>query len=113
MGVVFTARLRVRDWRLLRQLSDERLILYARAAGARRYGLFRDTHDAAEALLLVEAASAEALRPLRDALLREAAAQRGGLTTEVMAGQTEGRLWEATACRSIEAVPPGEEVGPL
>ncbi len=112
MAVVFTARLRVRDWRALLRLSDERLILYARAAGARRYQLYRDTHDAAEALLLVEAASAEALRPLRNALLHGAAAPNRGPMAEVMAGQAEGRLWEPTTCCCIEAASPGERPGP-
>lgn len=95
MAVIFTAHLRVSDWRGLRRLSDETLILYARAAGARRYRLYRNAHDAAAALLLVEAATLEDLRALRDALLAQGELAPG-------AGPPGGGLWEPAECRAIE-----------
>lgn len=100
MAVLFTARLRVRDWRALRRLSDERLMLFARAAGARRYQLFRDSHDAAEALVLVEADAAEALQVLRTALLQLDAAQHDNLAIE-LSPSGKCRLWEPSGCGSI------------
>jgi hypothetical protein len=102
MAVVFTARLRVGDWRALRRLSDETLILYARAAGAQRYRLYRDAHDAAEALLLVEAASLAALRPLRDALLSRERTGGDAIVVDGRPGPPEGRLWEPADCRHID-----------
>lgn len=101
MAVVLTARFRVSDWRALRQLSDETLIHYAHAAGARRYRLFRNVYDAAEALLLVEAASLDSLRPLRDVLLRQGLARDGGLAPDSGRASTSGQFWEPCECRSI------------
>jgi predicted xylose isomerase-like sugar epimerase len=101
MAVVLTARFRVSNWRALRRLSDETLIHYAHAAGARRYLLFRNAHDAAEALLLVEAPSLDALRPLCDILLRRETARNGGLVPDSGGGPAPGRLWEPSGCRSI------------
>jgi hypothetical protein len=103
MTVIFTARMRVRDWRALLWLSDETLLLYARAAGARRYQLCRDTHDAAEALLLVEAGSVDALRPLCDALRRRTSAVRGQALADEGARAVVLRHWEAAGCRAIAA----------
>lgn len=102
MAVVFTAILRVRDWPALRRLSDELLIVYARAAGARRYRLYRNVHDAAEALLLVEIGSAEALLPLRDALLHRDSLVSGELASGGRGGPPDGRVWEPAACLAIE-----------
>lgn len=110
MAVIFTARLRVRDWRALLRLSDERLLLYARVAGAQRYQLYRDTHDAAEALLLVEAASATALRPVSDALLRLDDATLDGRVTGERTETVEGRLWEPAGGRLIAATKGADEL---
>jgi hypothetical protein len=102
MAIIFTARLHVRDWRALLRLSDETLLLYARATGARRYQLYRDTHDATEALLLVEAANATALRPVSDALLRLGDATLGGRMTGERTEAVEGRLWEPAGGRTMD-----------
>lgn len=111
MAIILTARLRVRDWRALLRLSDERLLLYARAAGARRYQLYRDTHDAAEGLLLLEAASVAALRPVSDALLCLDGAALGGRVAGERAGPVEGRLWEPAGARGLAADAQTTEVG--
>lgn len=111
MAIILTARLRVRDWRALLRLSDERLLLYARAAGARRYQLYRDTHDAAEALLLVEAASAAALRPVSDALLCLDDATLGGRVAGERVGPVEGRLWEPAGGCGLDAESQAAHVG--
>jgi hypothetical protein len=114
MAVVLTARFRVSNWQAFRRLSDETLIHFARAAGAQRYRLFRNAHDAAEALLLVEAASLDALRPLRDVLLRQEIAWNGGFAPDSGRAPTPGQLWEPSECRGIGrgGEPPGP-VGPL
>ena len=111
MAIILTAWLRVRDWRALLQLSDEWLLLYARAAGARRYQLYRDTHDAAEALLLVEAASAAALRPVSDALLCLDESTLGGRVAGERTGPVEGRLWEPAGGRGLDAEAQAAPVG--
>lgn len=98
MSVVYTARFRVRSWSALHQLSDTSLIRYARAAGVRRYRLYRNSHDAAEALLLVEASSSDALRVLRSTLLRHTEQ----LQPDVRAGPSGDGLWEPVACSAIE-----------
>jgi hypothetical protein len=99
-------RLQVHDWRALLRLSDEQLILYAQAAGARRYQLYRNTHDAAEALLLVEAANAEALRSLCTALLHGTAA--AGLRP---ARPEKNHFWEPVGARSIGAAQTHDDAG--
>jgi hypothetical protein len=101
MAVVLTARFLVSDWRALQRLSDELLIHYAYAAGAQRYRLFRNAYDAAEALLLVEVASLEVLRPLRDVLLRQEIALSSGLAPDSRRAPTAGQFWEPSECRSI------------
>lgn len=100
MSVVFTTVLRVRDWQALRRLSDLSLIAFARAAGARRYRVYRNSHDAAEALLLVEGAPAEKLQLLRAALQRHnGPAVLGGSAGTI--DPTEGTIWEPTECSAI------------
>jgi hypothetical protein len=46
MFVVLTAIFRVKDWKALRCFSDQNLIAYARSAGASRYQIYRNIHDA-------------------------------------------------------------------
>jgi hypothetical protein len=101
MSVVFTAVFRVQDWQALRRLSDVTLITYARAAGARRYRLYRNTHDAAEALLLVEGVSALGLAPLHNALrqlIGRAAPQSMSASVRDM---PDGQIWEQAECLMI------------
>lgn len=98
MSIIYTMRLRVNDWQALLRLSDERLILYAQAAGAQRYQWYRNTHDAAEALLLVEAAHAEVLQLLSGAILH------GAATAESRPGRPHDQFWEPVAARSIGAL---------
>jgi hypothetical protein len=99
--VVFTALFRVKDWTALRRLSDGTLIVYARAARARRYQFYRNTHDAAEALLIVEAASQEDLLPLRDLLLRCAPSAAACLAATQWVASADGQFWEPASCGAI------------
>jgi hypothetical protein len=101
MAVVFTTVFRVKDWQALRRLSDVTLITFARAAGARRYRLYRNTHDAAEALLLVEGASPDVLRLLRAALARQNTPAISATTPSGPVDPVDGTLWEPTECSAI------------
>jgi hypothetical protein len=101
MGVVFTAVFRVKDWQALRRLSDVTLIAFARVAGARRYRLYRNAHDAAEALLIVEGATVEALQLMRSALMQRDDPAVVTLAPAGRAEPPEGKLWEPTDCSAI------------
>jgi hypothetical protein len=98
MSVVFTTVFRVKDWQALYRLSDLTLIAFARAAGARRYRLYRNSYDAAEALLLVEGAKLDELQLLRAMLMRRGNPAVSGLG---QADQSEGKLWEPAECSTI------------
>src|SRR5262245_4652500 len=67
MPVVLTLIMRTRDWQALRSFSDGLLIGYARAAGATRYRVYRNLHDASEALLVAELPDHDALSRLYEA----------------------------------------------
>jgi hypothetical protein len=101
MGVVFTAVFRVKDWQALRRLSDVTLIAFARAAGARSYRLYRNAHDAAEALLIVEGATLDALQIMRSALMQRADPAIIAIAPGARAEPPEGKLWEPAECSAI------------
>jgi hypothetical protein len=101
MASVFTTVLRVKDWPALHRLSDVTLIAFARAAGARRYQIYRNAHDAAEALVLVEGANIEALQLLRAVLMRHDNPDMVGAIAVGPADPAEGKLWEPTECSVI------------
>jgi hypothetical protein len=101
MPVVLTAIFRVTNWQALLRFSDQSLIVAARAAGATRYRIYRNVHDAAEALLIAELASHEAVGRLAGAIagLNQGVAR----LHDSPAGSTaEDRVWEPTMCLAIE-----------
>jgi len=95
MSVIFTFIARVSDWKALQRLSDQTLIGYARQAGATRYRIFRNTHDAAEVLLLVEF-------PSHDGLHQMDQSANDQMMTLVGEGMSDERIWEAIDCDGIE-----------
>lgn len=101
MPVILTAMFRVTNWQALLRFSDQSLIVAARAAGATRYRLYRNVHDAAEALLIAELANHEAVARLTGALAR--LNQGVARLHDSPVGSTgEDRVWEPTICLAIE-----------
>lgn len=102
MVVILTAMFHVKDWKALRYFSDQNLIAYARVAGASRYRIYRNIHDAAEALVIVEVSSHRAMAQISNALMqmcKQAIVQPG------LAYRSDGlddRIWEPTDCIAIE-----------
>jgi len=101
MSVILTAIFRVTNWQALLRFSDQSLIVAARAAGATRYRIYRNVHDAAEALLIAELASYEAIGQLTGALARvnQGIARLHGSPGSALA---DDRIWEPTMGLAIE-----------
>ena len=102
MFVILTAIFRVKDWKALRCFSDQNLIAYARTAGASRYQIYRNIHDAAEALLIVEVSSHGVIVPINNAIMQmiKRAIVQPDLTHRSDA--PDDRIWEPTECIAIE-----------
>jgi hypothetical protein len=100
MSVILTTIFRVSNWQALRHLSDQSLVVAARAAGATRYQIYRNAHDAAEALLIVECASHEAIRQLTRALgqINRGIAQ---LKSPIDDRRLDDQIWESAKCLAI------------
>jgi hypothetical protein len=100
MSVILTAIFRVTNWQALRRLSDQSLVVAARAAGATRYRVCRNVHDAAEALLIAEFESHDAVSQLTGALTQ---INQGIARLYSPPGGTppDDRIWEPTMCVAI------------
>jgi hypothetical protein len=100
MSAILTIIFRVTNWQALRSLSDQSLIVAARAAGATRYQIYRNVHDAAEALLIVECASHEAIRQLTRTM---AQVNRGIAQLKLPIGdrRLDDQIWEPAKCLAI------------
>jgi quinol monooxygenase YgiN len=87
MPLVLTYQARSRDWKKLQALSRETLAPQAREVGALRYQLYRNTHDAAELLIVVEVADRDAGSELCKALNDQLAGLLAG-------SEPDSRFWE-------------------
>jgi hypothetical protein len=92
--VIFTAIARLHDWRALGTRNRDIWLARMRAAGAHRYRLYRNVHDASQLLLVAELPDHDALCAMRETLDPELAALAIG------AGPDE-RVWEPTALEGI------------
>jgi hypothetical protein len=101
MPVIMTAVFRVTNWQALHRLSDQSLIVAARAAGATRYRIYRNVHDAGEALLITECASHEAIGQFTRTLaqVNQAIAQLKGPSG---GARPDDQVWEPATCLSID-----------
>ena len=102
MSIVLTTIFRVRNWKALRQFSDRTLIGCARVAGATRYQVYRNVHDAAEALLIAEFSNHDAIAQLNNAMVqinKDAIAQRELPHRGYL---PDDRVWESTECSAID-----------
>ena len=86
MPLVFTATARVTDWKALRQLNRDALVGLARDAGASRYRIYRNAHDASRVLVVAELPDVEALPDL-------AAALRMHMGTLAVSGPADDQAW--------------------
>ena len=87
MPVTYAATLRVRDWTALHRFHQQPLAANAAAAGASRLTVYRNLHDASEALLAVDLPDDD-VAAIRDFIVSAIAAQGGRLLDE--------RCWEPT-----------------
>ena len=88
MPVVLTATARVRDWKALRRVNRDRLVRLAREAGATRFRLYRNAHDAARVLIVAELPDEDSLRELACQVSAQVGALPGG-------GPTDECVWES------------------
>ena len=87
MTVILTTVVRVRDWKALQKLHHATLVGRAREMGATRCQIYRNTGDAAQALIVAEAPDHDALRDLSWYLDEEIA--------DLIDGDTiDERIWE-------------------
>jgi hypothetical protein len=100
MSVILTAIFRVTNWQALRRLSDQSLVVAARAAGATRYRICRNAHDAAEALLIAEFASHDAVSQLTGAFAQISPGV-ARLSSPSGGDLPDDRVWEPTMCLAI------------
>ena len=82
-------------------MAPNRIPASLRAAGATRYRIYRNVHDAAEALLIAELASHETIVQLTGALARvnQGRARLHGSPSSALA---DDRVWEPTIGLAIE-----------
>ena len=102
MFVVLTAMFRVKDWKALRCFSDQNLIAFARTAGASRYRIYRNLHDAAEALLIVEVSSHSAMAQINNAIMQMNKAAIVQPEPPHRGDALDDRIWEPTECIAID-----------
>ena len=94
MSVLFTAIITTNDWKALRERNRAILVEQAQQAGATRYRIYRNVHDAAQVLLIAELPDDDALRELRRALCEQ-------VGTLAVGGRSDERIWEPTGWESI------------
>jgi quinol monooxygenase YgiN len=94
MPVLFTAIITTNDWKVLREQNHATLVVQAQQAGAIRYHIYRNVHDASQVLMIAEFPDDDALHELRQALYEQIGALAAG-------GRSDERTWEPTGWESI------------
>jgi hypothetical protein len=94
MSVLFTAIITTNDWKALQKQNQAILVVQAQQAGAIRYRIFRNVHDASQVLMIAEFPDDDALHELRRALYQQIGALAAG-------GCSDERTWEPTGWESI------------
>jgi hypothetical protein len=95
MSVIFTAVAKVKDWRALQKLDEKIIRDELQAIGAVGYEIYRNTHDASQALLLIELPDQDDIHHVR-ATVYEAL---NGLDKVRV---TDEWVWEATGWEPIK-----------
>jgi len=94
MTVLFIAVGRVKDWTALRALNQAVLVGGAKQAGATHYRIYRNVHNASQALFLAELPNHEALQEMVEAMSAQMHALLEG-------GDSDDRIWEPTEFEGI------------
>jgi hypothetical protein len=94
MAVLLTAIITTKDWKMLRERNREVLVGQAQQAGAIRYRIYRNVHDASQVLIIAELPDDDALQELRQVLSE----QVGTLAT---GNHSDDRTWEPTGWEGI------------
>ncbi len=94
MSVIFTAVAKVKDWRALQKLDEEVFRDELQAIRAMGYQIYRNTHDASQALLWLELPDQDDIHHVR-AIVFEAL---NGLDKVSV---TDEGVWEATGWEPI------------
>ena len=94
MPVLLTLMARVKDWRALHDLNQQVWAEQAAAAGAARWHLYRNAHDAGQMLLVAEFPDHEALQDMSRAV-------SSALSPMLAGGAPQDGCWESTGWRAI------------
>ena len=97
MSVLFTAIITTNDWKALRERNRAILAVQAQQAGAIRYRIYRNVHDASQVLMIAEFPDDDALHELRRALYEQIGVLAAG-------GRSDERTWEPTGWEDISGV---------
>lgn len=71
MTVIFMVIATVKDWQLLRNLNEESIVAKAAALQATEYQVYRDPHDASQALLWIELRQADDVSEMRETIVQQ------------------------------------------
>ena len=94
MSLLLTVIVATRDWKTLREQNQAILVSQAQQAGAIRYQVYRNVHDASQALIIAELPDDDALRELRRVLCE----QIGALSAN---SHLDEHIWEPTGWEVI------------
>jgi len=94
MAVLFTLMGRITDWKALQRFNRETMLSQAREAGATRYQIYRNAHDASQLLIVAELPDHDALAEIGEALSRH-------LAPLLDDGTVDEQVWEPTNSDSM------------
>jgi hypothetical protein len=94
MPTMLTCSAHVKDWKALQEVFQSTLLALARQVGARRFQIYRNTQDAARALIVAELPDQDALRELRRTLNEQ-------VEGPCLRGHFEDGVWELTGWTDI------------
>ena len=94
MSMLLTVIVATRDWKTLREQNQAILVGQAQQAGAIRYQVYRNVHDASQALIIAELPDDDGLRELRRVLCE----QIGALSAN---SHLDEHVWEPAGWEGI------------
>jgi len=94
MSVLLTVIVTTRDWKTLQEQNQAILVGQVHRAGAIRYQVYRNVHDASQALIIAELPDDDALRELRRVLCE----QIGALSAN---SHLDEHVWEPAGWEGI------------
>jgi hypothetical protein len=94
MTVLFMSIGRVKDWKALQALNHEALVSCAKRAEATRYRIYRNVHNASQALFLAELPYHEAAQEMDEMM-------GAHMHTLLEGGDSDVWIWELTEFEGI------------